>query len=58
MRDFFETEVGNWIGIILLFGIIVVGHFYNKIIEWGRGRIAALPLDGKVEELRGYTSLR
>ena len=27
--------------------------FYNKIIEWGRGRIAALPLDGKVEELRG-----
>ncbi len=27
MRDFFETETGKWIGIVILFGIIVVGHF-------------------------------
>ncbi len=26
LRNFFETETGNWVGIIILFGIIVIGH--------------------------------
>jgi len=30
MRDFLKTETGNWIGIVLLIIVIVVGHFITK----------------------------
>ena len=30
MRDFFDTELGKWIGISVFIAILVVGHFVTK----------------------------